>query len=200
MVSGNAMATSTWTSEIARDRSGPIVKPPWTDLADALLARPSVDLAILPRRDGAIVRSATRGEATVTAAHGRLSYRRTGGDPLGSVASSTPSRRTRRTMRTLSTDYPDSVVQSRQSPRPRARVISFCRPPCEWGLSLPILSPFGTSARTAPCTGDLDARSALVNRKYSKVPRRTTRRHASRGWRALGSPIPDGLTEPRSCR
>jgi arylsulfatase A-like enzyme len=82
MVSGNAMAHVYLDLE-GRDRiRWPQADERWNRLARELESRPSVDLVILPTASGAIVRAAGRGDARVTAADGRYSYLRLGGDPL----------------------------------------------------------------------------------------------------------------------
>jgi hypothetical protein len=83
MVSGNAMA-HVYLELRERTRPGwPRLAPRWSALADALLARPSVDLLLLPHSaDRCEVRSVSRGAATVERRGERYLYRRTSGDPL----------------------------------------------------------------------------------------------------------------------
>jgi hypothetical protein len=84
MVSGNAMA-HVYVELGERRRPGwPRLAARWSALADALLARPSVDLLLLPHSpDRCEVRSAARGTAMVERAGARFRYRRLGaGDPL----------------------------------------------------------------------------------------------------------------------
>ncbi|MCY7379231.1 MAG: alkaline phosphatase family protein [Gemmatimonadaceae bacterium] len=84
MVSGNAMA-HVYVELDHRQRPGwPQLEARWSGLADALLARPSVDLLLLPHSiDRCEVRSAARGGAMVERSGARFSYCRVGnGDPL----------------------------------------------------------------------------------------------------------------------
>ena len=84
MVSGNAMA-HVYVQLHERQRPGwPRLAPRWSALADMLLARPSVDLLLLPHSpERCEVRSATRGTAMVERDGDRFRYRRVGsGDPL----------------------------------------------------------------------------------------------------------------------
>jgi hypothetical protein len=83
MVSGNAMA-HVYVELRERARPGwPRLAPRWTELADAMLARPSVDLLLLPHSsDRCEVRSAAHGRAIVERAEGCFRYRRVNGDPL----------------------------------------------------------------------------------------------------------------------
>jgi hypothetical protein len=100
MVSGNAMA-HVYVG----------LSPRWHRLADTLLARPSVDLLLLPHSpERCEVRSAARGAALIERAGTRFAYRRTGGDPLevgsdlaGDAASAHDA--------TRGGSYPDAIVQ-----------------------------------------------------------------------------------------
>ena len=84
MVSGNAMAHVYVGLDARRPAGWPRLATRWSALADALLARPSVDLLLLPHAPHRCeVRSASRGHAIIEHAAGRFSYRRLGtGDPL----------------------------------------------------------------------------------------------------------------------
>jgi hypothetical protein len=84
MVSGNAMA-HVYVALRERCRPGwPRLAVRWSALADALLARPSVDLLLLPHSPHRCeVRSATRGAAVIERDGDRFRYVRQGtGDPL----------------------------------------------------------------------------------------------------------------------
>lgn len=88
MVSGNAMAHLHVELE-RRDRPWwPALARRWEPLAAALLARPAVELLLLPHGpDRCEVRSRAHGRALVErAADGRLAYRALDGDPLGLAA------------------------------------------------------------------------------------------------------------------
>jgi hypothetical protein len=83
MLSGNAMAHI--YLELTR-RARPVwpeLQARWSDLLELLLSRPSVDLAIVSRADGAEVRSATRGTALIRRTGKAFDYHTESGDPLG---------------------------------------------------------------------------------------------------------------------
>ena len=84
----------------------------WSALADALLARPSVDLLLLPHApDRCEVRSAARGTAMVARVRDRFSYRRMGaGDPL-CLGRDLHGTANEVYDATRGGEYPDSVVQ-----------------------------------------------------------------------------------------
>jgi len=109
MVSGNAMAHLYLD---IRSRKRPTTSSGrYAELLDALLARPSVDLALLPAGDRITVRSSTNGKAVVRVDDRGYHYERETGDPLGighdlSAVSSDAAYDA-----TIDTDYPDSVVQ-----------------------------------------------------------------------------------------
>jgi hypothetical protein len=112
MVSGNAMAHLYVELDASQRPFWPRLARRWRSLADELLARPSVDLLLLPHSpDRCEVRSAARGRAMVEREGTRFRYRRLdGGDPLccgddldGSSDEVYDA--------TRGGDYPDSVVQ-----------------------------------------------------------------------------------------
>lgn len=84
MVSGNAMAHLFLELE-ARERPWwPALRDRWESLAQALVARPSVDLLGLPLSPGRVeVRACGRGSAILELANDRYSHRPIDGDPLG---------------------------------------------------------------------------------------------------------------------
>jgi hypothetical protein len=84
MVSGNAMAHVYLALDERCRPWWPRLAARWSPLADALLARPSVDLLLLPHSpDRCEVRSAARGAAMVERQGARFRYVRQGpGDPL----------------------------------------------------------------------------------------------------------------------
>jgi hypothetical protein len=117
MVSGNAMA-HLYLDIDARDRPWwPALTQRWNPLLALLLARPSVDLALLPHSPTRCeVVSATRGRAFVDLSRTsrgcrRYSYRQAGGDPLGLCADLAAVDAGAAWSATIDTDYPDSVVQ-----------------------------------------------------------------------------------------
>lgn len=111
MPSGNAMAhlylettrrQRPWWGELSAR---------WEEGIRSLVARPSVDLAILSHSATEFeVRSHQRGSARICCAGGRYSYRPESGDPLGcgTVEDAGPDRALEAT---LLTDYPDAIVQ-----------------------------------------------------------------------------------------
>jgi hypothetical protein len=112
MVSGNAMAHLYVELDEPNRPFWPRLSPRWGALADALLARPSVDLLLLPHSpDRCEVRSAERGRALVERSGHRFRYRRLdGGDPLcldGDVDGSADEVYDA----SRGGDYPDSIVQ-----------------------------------------------------------------------------------------
>ncbi len=113
MVSGNAMAhiylgleqrDRAWWSSLARRSKA-------RALADLLLARPSVDLLLLPHSsDRCEVRSASRGNAIVSRAGGEFRYERGSGDALHYGADLRGSADEVYDA-TRGSDYPDGIVQ-----------------------------------------------------------------------------------------
>ena len=85
MVSGNAMAHVYVELGERAPPGWPRLAARWSALAEALLARESVDLLLLPHSASRCeVRSAARGRAMVECSQGCFHYRRmNGGDPLG---------------------------------------------------------------------------------------------------------------------
>jgi hypothetical protein len=190
MVSGNAMA-HIYVDLSTRERFfWPDVSSRYTQLIDGLLARESVDLMVLPMRNGATVRS-RRGDAEVTTHDGRLAYRRTTGDPLGIGEDVRAACRDRAYDLTLATDYPDSLAQITtiaSSARSGEIILSAAR---GWDYRskyepIPHVSSHGA----------LHAEHMMVplltNRRYAGTPRRTTDVMPS-ALRALGREVPPGL-------
>ena len=112
MVSGNAMAHIYVELRESTRVGWPKLAARWQRLVDELLARPSVDLLMLPHDSGRCeIRSATRGTAFVSHdGGGRYRYERTAGDPLcfrrdveGNADETYDA--------TVSSDYPDAIVQ-----------------------------------------------------------------------------------------
>ena len=117
MVSGNAMAHLYLDLDSSDRPWWPALAPRWNPLLGMLLARPSVDLALLPHSPTRCeVVSASRGRAFVDLARTdrgcrRYSYRQAGGDPLGLCADLAGVDAGTAWSATINTDYPDSVVQ-----------------------------------------------------------------------------------------
>ncbi len=111
MVSGNAMA-HLYLELRRRERPWwPELAARWEPLAAALLARPSVDLLMLPHSpDRCEVRAAGRGHAMIQREGPRLSYRPETGDPLG-IGELAPCSEREAYDACLTSDYPDAVVQ-----------------------------------------------------------------------------------------
>jgi hypothetical protein len=163
----------------------------WANLADALLARPSVDLLIHRHETGIVIRSSTRGSAVARFADGMYHYVRESGDPL----------RIGRDLHgvsgddvfdmTIETDYPDSVVQIvhlAMAPRSGEIILSAAR---DWDFRAryePIrhVSSHGALHREHMLV------PLLMNRPTRHQPRRTVDVMPS-ALAALGRAIPDGL-------
>jgi predicted AlkP superfamily pyrophosphatase or phosphodiesterase len=121
MVSGNAMAHI--YLDLSR-RTRPWLEytgGKWQAVRDALLARDSVDLMILPTAVGSCeIHSRERGFAVMKWCGGRISYVPATGDPLGIDARHELSDDEAYEI-TLGSDYPDALVQiSRLSDSPRS--------------------------------------------------------------------------------
>jgi hypothetical protein len=189
MVSGNAMA-HLYVDLPSRVR-GQKLNERYTTLAKALLARPSVDLMIMPGGNGALVSHATRGTALVWHDERGYHHVRESGDPLlvGTNLSAATSEEAYAA--TIDTDYPDSVVQIAHlaaSPRAGEIILSAAR---DWDLRgryepIPHLSSHGALHR------DHMMVPLLVNRPIGGTPRRTVDVMPS-ALAALGRPIPPGL-------
>jgi hypothetical protein len=110
MVSGNAMAHLYVELQHRHRPFWPALRARWEALAAALLARPSIDLLILPHAPGrAEVRG--RGGAAMVERHGeRFSYVPHGGDPLG--VGRVENRCAADALdATRSSEFPDAIVQ-----------------------------------------------------------------------------------------
>ncbi|MEO5904537.1 MAG: alkaline phosphatase family protein [Gemmatimonadaceae bacterium] len=134
MVSGNAMAHIYLDLALRERPYLPSMPGRWQALKEALLARDSVDLMIVPVSPGACdVYGRGRGHARMDWNGLRISYRPLTGDPLGlGLVESLSEDETYEL--TISTDYPDSLVQiSRISDSPRSgeMIISAAR---DWDL------------------------------------------------------------------
>jgi hypothetical protein len=189
MVSGNAMA-HLYLDVRSRGRP-PVLEGRYASLLNALLARPSVDVALVPFGDRVSIRSATRGTAVVWSDGLAYSYRRETGDPLGIGCDLAGVSSDMAYDATIETDYPDSVVQIVHlalSPRSGEIILSAAR---DWDFR----------SRYEPIThvsshGALHREHMLVplllNRPARGHPRRTVDVMPS-ALAALGNAIPAGL-------
>lgn len=110
MVSGNAMA-HLYLEPRRRTRPGwQQLASRWEPFADALLARPSVDLMILADGDERCEVRGARGSAVIERRAGRYSYRRSTGDPLGLGRDVEGDADDAHDV-TIESDYPGSIVQ-----------------------------------------------------------------------------------------
>ncbi|MEO6877473.1 MAG: alkaline phosphatase family protein [Gemmatimonadaceae bacterium] len=189
MVSGNAMA------HLYLDVKSPT--PPnaldarWRPLFDTILARPSVDLALVRRGDRVAIFTAARGNAVTWMEDNRYHYRRDTGDPLGIGQDLIGRTANEAYDATIATDYPDSVVQIVHlalSPRSGEIVLSAAR---DWDFRsryepIPHLSSHGALHREHMLV------PLLVNRPVHSTPRRTVDVMPS-ALVALGRPVPTGL-------
>ena len=202
MVSGNAMA-HVYLELGRRERPWwPALAARWGPLADALEARASVDLVILPiGADRCEVRSRARGRALVTrdAAGGasalgtRFGYvPLDGGDPLGLGAGGAAEFDAREAhAASLGTDHPDGLVQIAclaGAARSGDVILSAAR---DWDFRaryepIPHVSSHGALHREHMLV------PLVTNRPPARAPRRTADVMPS-ALRALGLPVPDGL-------
>ncbi len=193
MVSGNAMAHIYVELQHRSRPFWPALRDRWNDKASALLARPSVDLMILPLGpNSAEVRAAGRGHAMLSRADrtGGFVYRPESGDPLGigEVRAATPAEALDAT---LASDYPDAIVQILslvESARGGDIILSAAR---QWDLRaryepIPHFSSHGALHREHMMV------PLLVNRPAARAPRRTADVGPS-AVRALGLPEVPGL-------
>jgi Type I phosphodiesterase / nucleotide pyrophosphatase len=192
MVSGNAMAHV--FLEVGRRRRPwwPALAARWGGLVEMLLARPSVDLLLLPMDAERCEVRSSRGEiGVVSYVAGYYSYFPAIGDPLGVGRALQGVTADEAHDATMHTDYPDSIVQIAHlaaSPRAGDIILSAAR---DWDFRAryePIrhVSSHGALHRehmTVPL---------LVNRPVARVPRRTTDVMPST-LAALGLPTPATL-------
>jgi hypothetical protein len=191
MVSGNAMAhiyldlarrTRPWLADL---------DDKWQVIRDALLARDSVDLMILPTKTGGCeIHARDRGFAVLTWDEGKTSYLPATGDPLGVGAQHDLSDDDAYEVM-LPTDYPDALVQiSRLSDSPRSGeiILSASR---DWDFRakyepIPHTSSHGALHR------DHMLVPFLTNKPLNGRPRRTVDVMPS-ALKALGIAIPPGV-------
>lgn len=191
MVSGNAMAhiyldlsrrTRPWLADLGGK---------WQAVRDALLARDSVDLMILPTATGSCeIHARDRGFAVMTWRDGKISYQPATGDPLG-IGARYDLADDDAYLVPLASDYPDALVQiSRLSDSPRSGeiILSASR---GWDFRaryepIPHTSSHGALHREHMLV------PLLTNHPLTTTPRRTVDVMPS-ALRALGIDIPRGL-------
>ena len=206
MVSGNAMAHL--YLELARRARPwwPALAERWGGAVDELLARPSVDLLLLPHGpDRCEVRAAgARGRALVERTRDpqappddrscrawRYAYRPLDGDPLGLGGARAGMTEAEAYDACAATDYPDALVQIAHlagSPRAGEVIVSAAR---DWDLRaryepIPHVSSHGALHREHMLV------PLLASRPFARAPRRTADVMPS-ALRALGLPVPAGL-------
>jgi len=191
MVSGNAMAHIYLELDRPDRPWWPALTSRWSGLVDALLARPSVDLMILPHGDATFeVRNRARGIATIVMGADRFSYRPQTGDPLGIGAHEEIDEATAYDV-TATSDYPDAIVQIARlasAPRSGEIILSAAR---EWDFRarhepIPHVSSHGALHREHMLV------PLLTNRPVDRVPRRTVDVMPS-ALAALGIDLPSRL-------
>ncbi|HUX32414.1 MAG TPA: alkaline phosphatase family protein [Gemmatimonadaceae bacterium] len=192
MVSGNAMA-HLFLEVRRRERPWwPALSARWDALVAMLLARPSVDLVMLPYDpERCEVRSARGEVGMVSYIAGHYSYFPAIGDPLGVGRALQGVTADEAYAATAHTDYPDSIVQIAHlalSARAGDVILSAAR---DWDLRsryepIPHVSSHGALHREHMMV------PLLVNRPMTGAPRRTTDVMPST-LAALGLPIPASL-------
>jgi hypothetical protein len=195
MVSGNAMA-HVYVELARRERPWwPALAKAWGPTADALLARPSVDLLLLPHsEDCCLVRARGRGSAMVERSRGwngelRYAYRPVDGDPLLLGGEVDPLDAGEAHARTMASDYPDALVQIAHlagAARAGELILSAAR---GWDFRrkyepIPHVSSHGALHREHMLV------PLLVNHPVSEVPRRTVDVFTS-AMTALGVEVPE---------
>jgi hypothetical protein len=189
MVSGNAMAHLYLDVRSRAPVGGRDQR--WTPLVDSLLARPSVDLLLIRRENGALIRSAARGNAVVSFDEDGYHYRRESGDPLGIGRDLCRASADVAYDATVDTDYPDGVVQIARlasAPRSGEIILSAAR---DWDFRaryepIPHVSSHGALHREHMMV------PLLLNRPIAGRPRRTVDVMPS-ALVALGKAVPPGL-------
>lgn len=191
MVSGNAMAHIYLDIE-KRDRpfwSSRSSK--WDDIASAMLARPSVDLMILPLSTSECeVHARNRGHAQMSWNDFTVSYEPMSGDPIG-IGKQTDLDAGEAYEATIATDYPDSLIQIARlvsAPRSGEIILSASR---NWDYRskyepIPHVSSHGALHR------DHMLVPLLTNHPVRGLPRRTVDVMPS-ALEALGIGIPGRL-------
>lgn len=189
MVSGNAMAHLYLNVQSRADTD--VFHSRWSPLFETILARPSVDLALVRRSNRVAVMTAQRGNALTWMDGDRYHYRRDTGDPLGIGTDLDGVTADEAYDATIATEYPDSIVQIVHlvlSPRSGEIVLSAAR---DWDFRsryepIPHLSSHGALHREHMLV------PLLVNRPVTSTPRRTVDVMPS-ALAALGKSVPPGL-------
>lgn len=190
MVSGNAMA-HLYLDLRSRAPFNDRIDDRWSPLIDSLLARPSVDLLLVRRSNGASVRSASRGSAVVSFDERGYHYVRETGDPLGIGRDLCRSSADAAYDATTDTDYPDGVVQIAHlasAPRSGEIILSAAR---DWDFRaryepIPHVSSHGALHREHMLV------PLILNRPATGRPRRTVDVMPS-ALTTLGRAVPRGL-------
>ena len=191
MVSGNAMA-HIYLDLQRRTRPYPRdLDEKWQPVRDALLARDSVDLMILPTALGSCeIHARGRGFAVLSWSEDGISYQPATGDPLG-IGSHHELDDARAYDVTMTSDYPDALVQIARlsdSPRSGEIILSAAR---EWDFRakyepIPHTSSHGALHREHMLV------PLLTNHPLRGRPRRTVDVMPS-ALEALGIAVPAGL-------
>lgn len=192
MVSGNAMAHVYVEVERRERPFWPMLRERWESFAAELLARPSVDLLILPHDEHRTeVRARGRGSAFVERSGDRVGYRMETGDPLGIGGELSDAEPAEAYDATINTDYPDSLVQIAAlagAERSGDVILSAAR---DWDFRaryepIPHVSAHGALHREHMLV------PLLVNRPPAHTPRRTVDIMPS-ALAALGIAAPPGI-------
>ena len=196
MVSGNAMA-HLYVELARRERPyWPTLRSRWGGVAEALLARDSVDLLMLPHDEQRVeIRAAGRGAAMLRVAGGRYSYEPLDGDPLG-VGALRDVNAHEAYDATVESEYPDAIVQIAQmasSSRSGDVMLSAAR---GWDFReryepIPHCSTHGGLHRDH-MLAPLLLNHPLAAHPTAPLPRRTVDVMPS-ALVALGRPVPPGL-------
>lgn len=189
MVSGNAMA-HLYVDVRSRHRADSLTGR-YAALAESLLARPSVDLVLMPCRVNVAIASRSRGNGVVWRDDAGYHYRRDAGDPLSIGRDLHGMSADEAYAATIDTDYPDSIVQIVHlalAPRSGEIILSAAR---DWDFRaryepIPHVSSHGALHREHMLV------PLLMNRPPREAPRRTVDVMPS-ALAALGKSIPLGL-------
>lgn len=191
MVSGNSMAHLYLELDRRERPFWGVLRERWGDCIEALGARPSVDLLMLPHSPHRVeVRGRGRGMARLEVRQGRYTYRPETGDPLG-IGELEGACAREAYDATIGSDYPDGIVQiahAATSSRAGEVLLSATRGWDFRGAYEPIThrSSHGALHR------DHMLVPLLVNRPVEQTPRRTVDVMPSI-LTALGRAVPSGL-------
>jgi hypothetical protein len=172
MVSGNAMTHLYLNLEQTTRQWWPCLAEKWRELADRLMARPSVDLLILPTSNRSCeIRAPGRGSAKLTWEEWAYTYTPITGDPL-EIGEQKSLNDDEAYDVTIESDYPDALVQLAHlvsSPRSGDIILSAAR---DWDYRaryepIPHVSSHGALHREHMLV------PLLLNRASAGTPRRT---------------------------